>query len=381
MKTVIFGGAFDPPHVEHSNLARFAVENLSADRLVIVPTYCPPHKSGGFLSYDDRISLINLAFSGVADKLVVDTIEYDRAMQGYERNYTSDVLPLLKAKYGDIVYLIGGDSLEHFDTWHLPEEIVKVCPIAVVGRKGYDDVKEKTAYIQNKLGGEFIPLDYEGKSVSSSEIKALLLLGKKPAGIDEKVYDYVMNNHLADKYKSMIEKLKGFQSKELYNHTENVVLRAIHLNSMHNLKQSFEKVFLGAFLHDNAKERPSKDGLNVPNDSIGTPVLHQFLGAEKAKRDFGIDDKEILDAIRVHTTACGDMTTLQKLIYTADSTSYDRKYDPIPTLREVGDRCFEEGFLAVLDFTYKKLLSKGNPIYPLTLEAAKYYLENRTAKA
>ena len=82
----------------------------------------------------------------------------------------------------------------------------------------------------------------------------------------------------------------------------------------------------------------------------------------------------VLDAILVHTTACKDMTVLQKLIYTADSTSYDRMYDPIPKLREIGDEDFEEGFKAVLQYTYDKLLKKGNPIYPLTLEAVKCYL-------
>ncbi len=374
MKTVIFGGAFDPPHIEHSQIAREAVRALGANRLVVVPTYCPPHKSGGFLTFDDRIRLAQIAFEGCADTIVVDTIEYDRTLLGYECNYTSDVLPFLKAKYGDIVYLIGGDSFEHFDTWYLPEEIVKVCPIAVVGRSGYDRVEDRIACVKEKIGGEFIKIDYVGGETASSSIKAQLLLGKKPVSISDEIYNYITSHRLAEKYGTMIEKLKGYQSPDLFNHTENVVMRAVHLNSMHNLKQPFEKVFLGALLHDNAKERQDLDNLNVPIDSIGTPVLHQFLGAEKAKRDFAIDDEDILAAIRVHTTASADMTTLQKLIYTADSTSYDREYAPIPELREIGNENFDKGFLAVLDFTYSKLLKKGNPIYPLTLEAARYYL-------
>lgn len=375
MKTVIFGGAFDPPHLEHSRLTRFVIDKLQAKRLVIVPTYLPPHKSGGFLSFDDRVALSKMAFSDCADQVEVDTIEYDRAKSGYEHNYSWEVLPLLKEKYGEIVYLIGGDSLEHFHTWVKPECVASVCPIAVVGRKGYDDVNEKIAQVRSKFGGEFIPIDFEGEEVSSSAIKTLLLLGKKPSGISDDVYNYITSKGLADKYRPWLEKLKEYQSAELYNHTENVVLRAVHLNSAHNLKQDYEKVFVSALLHDNAKERPSIDGLNVPNDSINTPVLHQFLGAEKAMRDFSVTDKDVLDSIRVHTTACGDMTTLQKLIYTADSTSYDRQYEPIPALREIGDEDFEKGFLAVLKFTYDKLVKKGNPIYPLTLEAVEYYLK------
>ena len=374
MITIVFGGAFDPPHLEHSRLTKFVTDKLGAKRLVIVPTHCPPHKSGGFLSFEDRVALSKLAFEGCADEVVIDTIEYDRAAAGYEHNYSSEVLPLLKEKYGEIVYLIGGDSLEHFHTWHKPEEVASACPIAVVGREGYDDIEEKIAQVTQNFGGEFIPIDFEGSSVSSSEIKAMLLLGEKPEGVADEVYKYIMDNHLADKYKPWLEKLKTYQSDELYNHTKNVVLRAVHLNSAHNLKQDFEKVFKAAILHDNAKERPSLDGLVIPDDSIDTPVMHQFLGAKKAERDFGVTDKDVLDAILVHTTACKDMTVLQKLIYTADSTSYDRTYDPIPKLRGIGDEDFEEGFKAVLQYTYDKLLKKGNPIYPLTLEAVKCYL-------
>lgn len=375
MRTVVFGGAFDPPHIEHSRLTAYCAKMLMADRLVIVPTYLPPHKSGGFLSFEHRVNLAKLAFDGTADQVVIDTIEYDRAIEGHAHNYTSDVLPLLKAKYGDIIYLIGGDSLEYFETWHKPEDIVKVCPIAVVGRQGYDEVDDKIAYLKAKFGGEFIPLDFEGRAVASSTIKANLLLGQKPVDILDSVYEYITENHLADKYEHWLEKLRQYQSPDLYNHTQNVVLRAVHLNSAHNLKQDYTKVFESALLHDNAKERPSLDGLNIPKDSVGTPVMHQFLGAEKAIRDFGVTDPDVLDAIRVHTTACKDMTTLQKLIYTADSTSYDRRYEPIPVLREIGDDDFEEGFKAVLKFTYDKLVKKGNPIYPLTLEAAEYYLK------
>ena len=374
MKTVVFGGAFDPPHLEHSRLTKFACDFLGAERLVIVPTHQPPHKSCGTLSFERRVALSKIAFEGCAKEVIIDEIELERVNDGHKYNYSSEVLPVLKAKYGEIVYLIGGDSLEYFHTWHKPEDIVKVCPIAVVGRAGYDDINEKIAHLTQSFGGKFIPLDFKGEDVASSAVKAKLLLQIKPDGIADDVYDYIKENHLFDKYIPWLQKLKEFESAPLYNHTENVVIRAVHLNSLHNLKQDFDKVFQSALLHDNAKERPSLDGLNVPDNAVGTSVLHQFLGAEKAKRDFGVDDKDVLSAIAVHTTACKDMTTLQKLIYTADSTSYDREYQPIPDLREIGDRDFEEGFRAVLDYTYQKLIKVGKSIYPLTLEAVESYL-------
>lgn len=367
-KILIFGGAFDPPHKEHVEMCKRAMAQLNADRLVIVPTYSPPHKSAGYLDFSTRCELISLAFDYV--DFVIDDIENVRKKD----NYSACILPLLKEKYGDIVYLIGGDSLEYLPTWYKPEDLVKVCPIAVCARDGYDDIKAVAEKLKKSIGGEYVFVDYMGKDVSSSVIRAKLLLGEKPDEIDGKVYNYICKNGLFDEFKNTVNKLKSYQTEDLFAHSKAVVLTAIGLNSKHHLNLDFRKVFLAALLHDNAKQRPSADGLNIPQDSIGTPVLHQFLGAEKARRDFNVTDEEILSAIRCHTTAKAEMSTLEKLIYTADSLSFDRQYKPIPEMRAIAERNFEEGFYAVLRYTYEKVRSKGGEIYPLTVDAKEYYL-------
>ena len=367
-KTLVFGGAFDPVHKEHVAMCKSAMRELKISKLVLVPTSAPPHKSAGFLSFSDRCELLKTAFEGV--NFVIDDIENVRGKD----NYSALTLPFLKEKYGDIVYLVGGDSLEYFDTWYHPEKIVEVCPIAVCAREGYDDVTKRTTYLREKFGGEFIVLDYVGKDVSSSEVRAKLLMGDSPDEIDSKVLDQIRQKRLFCEYEDMVKKLRSYQTDELFAHSKAVVLTAMRLNSRHNLKQDFTKTFLACFLHDNAKKRPSLDGFQVPIEAIGTPVLHQFLGAEKARRDFGITDPDVLDAIRYHTTAKADMTMLQRLVYTADSVSFDRLYDPIPKIRDIAMRDFDEGFKAVLKYTYDKVSASGKEMNPLTLDAVKCYL-------
>lgn len=367
-KTLIFGGAFDPPHLEHVNMVRHTVEQLGIDKVVLVPTFTPPHKSAGFLDFATRCKLLKVAFDGL--NFVIDDIENVRGKD----NYSALTLPVLKEKYGDIVYLIGGDSLEYFDTWYHPEKILETCPVAVCGREGFDDVKTRAAALQQKFGGEFILIDYTGKDVSSSVVRAKLLMGDKCDEIDEKVQFAIDELGLFKEYSDMATRLKSYQSDELFAHSKAVVLTAMELNSRHNLKQDFTKTFLACFLHDNAKQRPSVDGLNVPKDAIGTPVLHQFLGAEKARRDFGIQDEDVLEAIRYHTTAKANMTMLEKLVYTADSLSFDRTYEPIPKIREIAMRDFDEGFKTVLRYTYDKVMKSGKPMHPMTQEAVDYYL-------
>lgn len=367
MKTLIFGGAFDPPHNEHVRILFSAAKELSANRIVVVPTYNPPHKSGSVLSFETRLKLIRAAFG---EDVIIDEIERER--NGL--NYSSDILPILKEKYGDIVYLIGGDSLAHLPTWHEPKKVTSVCPIAVVRRSGYDDIEEQIKNVQSKLCGEFILLNAVGQSVSSTEIKTKLLLQENADEIPDKVLSVIKTERLFNDYATVIDKLKTYESHELFVHSKEVVKEAVKLNSFHNLRCDYNKVFLAALLHDNAKERPSLDGLAVPENAIGTSVLHQFLGALKAERDFGVKDTYVLNAIKYHTTAKPDMTTFEKLIYTADSVSGDRDYYPIPDIRKIAETDFNAGFLAVLEYTYDKLIKKGITIYPLTLDACKFYL-------
>lgn len=371
MKTIVFGGAFAPPHNEHINMCKNAVKELGADRLVVVPTYLPAHKEEHYLDFATRCELSRIAFEGVCKEVVIDEIERERGKD----NFSAYVLPALKEKYGEIIYLVGSDSLQYFDKWKEPQRVASACPIAVCSREGYLSAKEVICDVSSKYSeGNFIPLEYVGKDVSSSMIRTELLLGEPARDLSDEVNAYIKSKGLFDEYKEFVERLKSYQTDELFFHSKSVVKRAVDFNSKHILLQDFNKVFLAALLHDNAKQRKSIDGLNVPADCIGTPVLHQFLGAEKARRDFGIEDEDVLNAIRYHTTAKADMTMLEKLIYTADSLSDDRDYDPIPAIRKIAIEDFEKGFKAILKYTYDKIVERGTGMYPLTEDAYKYYI-------
>ena len=374
MKTIVFGGAFAPPHREHVEMCRNAVRELGAERLVIVPTFLPAHKTEHYLDFETRCELLRIAFEGVCKDVVIDEIEKERGKD----NFSYIILPLLAKKYGEIVYLVGSDSLDYFDKWREPKKVAEACKIAVCTREGYSLAKDVVEKVGAKYGREnFVPLEYVGRDVSSSMIKTKLLLGESADELDDEVNAYIKFHGLFDDYRDMVERLKSYQTDELFFHSKSVVKRAVDFNSKHILLQDYDKVFLAALLHDNAKQRKSVDGLNVPDDAIGTPVLHQFLGAEKARRDFGIEDEEILSAIRYHTTAKANMTMLEKLIYTADSLSDDRDYDPIPAIREIALKDFEKGFKTILKYTYDKIAERGTGMYPLTEDAYKYYvLEN-----
>ena len=75
MKTGIFGGSFNPIHNGHIELAKKFFNKLELDRLFIVPTYIPPHKSmKDYIFPDQRFEMCSLAVKGI-DGFEVSNIE------------------------------------------------------------------------------------------------------------------------------------------------------------------------------------------------------------------------------------------------------------------------------------------------------------------
>lgn len=371
MKTIVFGGAFDPVHSEHISLASAAVKELGAEKLVLVPTFSPGHKSNAEASFSDRVEMLKLAFSDFPVQTEISDVERIRG----KTNYTFEILPLIEKKYGEAFYLVGGDSLEHFSTWRHPEKILELTTLVADQREGFENSEKSAAEIFERYGKKVILLDHVGKRISSGEIKAELYFSEKPEGVPAAVYDYIRKNKLYSRYDAFIEKLKGYLTDKRFLHTKCVTGCAIALNSRHNLKLDYDKVFVAAALHDVGKYVKGDEN-SCPKDALGSPVEHQFVGAYVAEHDFGITDPEILSAIACHTTGKENMSLLDKLVYCADVVSYERNYEGVIELRAAIFDDFEKGFRKILYENYLHVAKSGDPVYPLTTKAVRYYEEN-----
>ncbi len=129
----IYGGAFDPPHRAHINLAEAALAQFKFDEMHVIPTGDAVHKRRHLSPAVHRIEMTKLAFHGVA-KTVIDEREVNRG----GASYTIDTLLELKALYpkSKFTLIIGQDQLMVFHTWHRYEEILKMVTLAVVVRGG-----------------------------------------------------------------------------------------------------------------------------------------------------------------------------------------------------------------------------------------------------
>mgnify|MGYP005721753315 FL=1 len=62
MKTCIFGGTFDPPHIGHLLIAQTIIESENFDRLIFLPAFLSPIKQGRMISPPEkRLKMLNMA--------------------------------------------------------------------------------------------------------------------------------------------------------------------------------------------------------------------------------------------------------------------------------------------------------------------------------
>ncbi|MGI6030206.1 MAG: bis(5'-nucleosyl)-tetraphosphatase (symmetrical) YqeK [Eubacteriales bacterium] len=98
-------------------------------------------------------------------------------------------------------------------------------------------------------------------------------------------------------------------------------------------------------------------------------LFHPISGALVAQHLYGVEDREILDAIRYHTTARSGMTLLDKIVYMADFTEEGRTFPGAAEVRDKAHRDFHEGYRFALDFSIREIVSKGVLLHPGTVAA------------
>lgn len=369
MKTGIFGGAFDPPHVEHINICLNAAEEYNLERVVLLPSGNQPHKAS-IAPQELRYNMAKAAAAPYSSLIVDDTeINYKGTA------FASDILPLMKEKYGKFFYIIGGDSLMSIRKWHRPDLILSRYPLLVALRgEDINEINNEISVLKNQYNADIEILKYRAADISSSEIRAMLELEIHVSKyLPQGVLEIIKKHNLYSGNKDIIDKLKGMVRESTFRHIGRTVLKAFELNEKLNLP--YEKVFIAALLHDVAKDcKPlNRYRALIPEDAISSPVMHAFQGALIAELEFGITDSEVLNAIRYHTTGRAGMTGLESLIFVSDMLEEERDFQGVERLREVIRKDYRQGVLSCIETLYHHLKDKKAKMYPLTEECYNYY--------
>ncbi|MCQ2387097.1 MAG: nicotinate (nicotinamide) nucleotide adenylyltransferase [Clostridia bacterium] len=372
MRIGIFGGTFNPVHLEHINIAKNAKSELKLDKLLIVPTFLPPHKSQAPLDFRDRINMLKLAFDFDEDIVVSD---FEIENQGKSYSYITAEHFRSIYREDEIFMIVGGDMLLDFKNWKYPERILSAVNLAVFNRENIEiDFAKEREYFISHFQKDFTVLNYCGKDFSSTEIRVYASLGLNVNHLtDKKVAEYIKNNNIYSGGEKENYLKKVLTEKRLI-HTANVVITGLSKASELNLDK--EKVYTACLLHDCAKYTNYKNVKGFVLDSdIPEPVIHSFLGAYIAKNVLGVSDEEVLDAIKYHTSGKANMSELGKLVFVADMVEKGRVYNGVEKLRDIFYKNVNNSFKECLKEEVEHLKSKGITIYKETLNAYEYYIK------
>lgn len=191
----IFGGTFHPPHKGHREAAELFLDKAALDRLLIIPTFLPPHKElAEGASAEDRLAMTERCFWFLSSKIEVSDME----IQTGEARYTLSTLRELAEKYpeAELFLYVGSDMLYSFETWHKFEEIFPLCTLCASAREDdRADVLKHLHYLKEQYGAEVLYLG-ESIPVSSGEVREALARGEFHDLLPYAVRDYIVSHSL-----------------------------------------------------------------------------------------------------------------------------------------------------------------------------------------
>ena len=179
------------------------------------------------------------------------------------------------------------------------------------------------------------------------------------------------------------KKLRSLLSEKRYRHSLDVAKTALQIAKIHSADP--KKAETAGLLHDCAKWMSDKALLTyskqvkLPVDNIERiqpKLLHSFVSAYQAKKDFGINDKDTLNAIAHHTSGRIKMSKLEKVIYISDHIEPGRRTPNISKMRAAAKKNLDRAIVMVSSEMIKYLLEREAPIFEQTLITRNYYLNN-----
>ncbi|MEX2599772.1 MAG: nicotinate-nucleotide adenylyltransferase [Dehalococcoidia bacterium] len=139
MRRGILGGTFDPIHTGHLILAQEVLWRLGLDGIWFIPTGLPWMKRGEALtSAEHRLSMVRHAIAG-NEQFHCSSLEVDRPGE----TYTVETLEELRAGEmadGEMLFIMGVDTLNTLHRWKRAERILELTRIVVALRPGHGDI-------------------------------------------------------------------------------------------------------------------------------------------------------------------------------------------------------------------------------------------------
>ncbi len=185
------------------------------------------------------------------------------------------------------------------------------------------------------------------------------------------------------KREKMEYRLKKALDPQRYAHTLGVERCAREMAQ--RFGEDEEKAALAGLLHDCAKCMTLSQMQKAAGGEIADPLmreskalLHALAGRCVAKNVYGVQDEDVLNAIRWHTTGHAGMTKLEKIVYLADMIEPNRKaYPGVEALRVLCRHDLDLAMHQALRMSRDHVDAQGKALHPDTLAALEDYEAER----
>ena len=193
--------------------------------------------------------------------------------------------------------------------------------------------------------------------------------------------------NVPEKYRKYDELLKTKLDDYRYIHSLGVAKSARHLAELYGADP--EKAYFAGLLHDVMKNAAPEEQLQIiekadimlsPSERLNRKLWHAIAGEAFLKLELHITDKDIIGAVRWHTTGKANMTQLEKIVYLAGFISEDRKYPDVDKVRELSEQSIESAMLYTQRYCISKLLADGMIIDPASVDCYNELITERSSE-
>ena len=163
--TGLFGGAFNPPHLGHHELAWRAVEEFDLGELQVLVSNDPGHKRVD-CPVEQRVALAQVAFSDLPHTVV----------RADPYRYTIDLLRAERPH--DAIFLMGADQYRDFASWNEPDAVLELVRLGVATRAGVERPP-----VAPEHADRVVFFEIDSPPISSRDLRARAARGESLAGM------------------------------------------------------------------------------------------------------------------------------------------------------------------------------------------------------
>lgn len=397
MNIGIYGGTFNPPHKGHMKVMEAVIRDLELDKLWLIPTKNPPHKTLPLNSPSEAArfmmieSIGDFVSHGRGKNCEVEALDVEMQREG--KSFTVDTLEALRAEHPDDTFwlIMGEDMIMSFFTWKSPKricELANLCGFLRSDQAPSEELLEQGQRLERDYGAvvKLITLD-GGMDVSSTELREALAKNEIPeelvpctAGLIAAYQLYGVEISPRNLDIAMLRNVVwGFVKAKRVGHILGVEAECVKLAEKWGVNPTLAA--RAGVLHDITKYWDHEEHLafcdeyEFPLSDLersNEKLLHAKSGAIFAREILG-ENEDLCLAIECHTTGKGNMSSLDKILYLADYIEVNRDFPELEKLRQLAYENLDKAVGYGLEIALEEMETRNKEVHPDTTAGFEQY--------